>query len=140
MSGYDRKLWEAADSLLGGELFLEEEEMETEELPAEGEEEMVDLDEPLPDMPVEEEAGLTNTKIMQVIDDLAAETEDEEKDEFLKNLSAELEDDQKMECMISICERLFEDMDQDDQSDEELEDAEPSDDMEDIDLPDEDEI
>jgi len=137
MDKENRRLWEAADSLLGGQLFLEEEEMDMEDAMGDEEEEAIDLDEPMPDMPSDEdEEGLTPSKIMSVIDDVAAESEEETEDEFLKNLSAELEDDVKMDSLMKIIERLFEDMEQDDMSDEELEDT----DVEDIDLPDEDEI
>ena len=139
MDKENRRLWEAADSLLGGQLFLEEEEMEMdmEDVKGDEEEEAIDLDEPMPDMPSDEdEEGLTPSKIMSVIDDVAAESEEETEDEFLKNLSAELEDDVKMDSLMKVIERLFEDMEQDDMSDEELEDT----DVEDIDLPDEDEI
>jgi len=137
MDKENRRLWEAADSLLGGQLFLEEEEMDMEDAMGDEEEEAIDLDEPMPDMPSDEdEEGLTPSKIMSVIDDVAAESEEETEDEFLKNLSAELEDDVKMDSLMKVIERLFEDMEQDDMSDEELEDT----DVEDIDLPDEDEI
>ena len=115
MDKKDRRLWEAADSLLGGQLFLEEEEMEMdmEDTMDAGEEDAIDLDEPMPELTDEDEEGLSPTKIMRVIDDVAAESEEETEDEFLKNLSAELEDDVKMESLIKVIERLFEDMDQD---------------------------
>lgn len=143
MKKTERQLWEAADSLLGGQLFLEEEEELTPEPMAEPGEEMeepVDLDEPMPEMDDDEdEGGISAAKLMSVIDDIAAETDDEAKDEFLKNLSAELEDDSKMESMIAVLERIFEDMDD---SSEEMEDDEEMEDLDvdDIDLPDEDEI
>jgi hypothetical protein len=108
MKKRERQLWESADALLGGQLFLEE---ETDEIAPEevmdDEAEEVDLAEPLPDME-DEETGLTPVKIMRVIDDLAAETEDEVSDEFLKNLSAELEDDVKMELVVTIATKLAE--------------------------------
>lgn len=144
MKKTERQLWEAADSLLGGQLFLEEEEELTPEPMAEPGEEMeepVDLDEPMPEMDDDEdEGGISAEKLMRVIDNIAAETDDEAKDEFLKNLSAELEDDSKMESMIAVLERIFEDMD--DSADEEMDaDEEMEDlDVDDIDLPDEDEI
>jgi hypothetical protein len=143
MKKTERQLWEAADSLLGGQLFLEEEEELTPEPMAEPGEEMeepVDLDEPMPEMDDDEdEGGISAEKLMRVIDNIAAETDDEAKDEFLKNLSAELEDDSKMESMIAVLERIFEDMD--DSSEEEMDDEEMEDvDVDDIDLPDEDEI
>ena len=143
MKKTERQLWEAADSLLGGQLFLEEEEELAPEPMAEPGEEMeepVDLDEPMPEMDDDEdEGGISAEKLMRVIDNIAAETDDEAKDEFLKNLSAELEDDSKMESMIAVLERIFEDMD--DSSEEEMDDEEMEDvDVDDIDLPDEDEI
>ena len=143
MKKTERQLWEAADSLLGGQLFLEEEELTPEPMAEPGEEmeEPVDLDEPMPEMDEDEdEGGISAEKLMRVIDNVAAETDDETKDEFLKNLSSELEDDSKMESMITVLERIFEDMD--DSADEEMDaDEEMEDlDVDDIDLPDEDEI
>ena len=143
MKKTERQLWEAADSLLGGQLFLEEEELTPEPMAEPGEEmeEPVDLDEPMPEMDEDEdEGGISAEKLMRVIDNIAAETDDEAKDEFLKNLSAELEDDSKMDSMIAVLERIFEDMDDSSEDemdpDEEMEDL----DVDDIDLPDEDEI
>lgn len=139
MKKTERQLWEAADSLLGGQLFLEEEEQELMSEPEmESDEEMgepVDLDGPMPEMDEEDEGGMSAEKLMRVIDDIAAESKDETKDEFLKNLSAELEDDSKMESMMAVLERVFEDMgeEEDDMGDEDV-------DVDDIDLPSEDEI
>ena len=73
MKKTERQLWEAADSLLGGQLFLEEEEELTPEPMAEPGEEMeepVDLDEPMPEMDDDEdEGGISAEKLMRVIDD-----------------------------------------------------------------------
>ena len=154
MKKTERQLWEAADSLLGGQLFLEEEEQELMSEPEmEPDQEMgepVDLDEPMPEMDEDEdEGGMSAEKLMRVIDDIAAESDDETKDEFLKNLSAELEDDSKMESMMAVLERVFEDMgdEEDDMGDEEDdmggEDVDMGGedvDVDDIDLPSEDEI
>jgi len=144
MKKTERQLWEAADSLLGGQLFREQEEQELISEPEMGpEEEMdepVDLDEPMPEMDEDEdEGGISAEKLMRVIDDVAAESDDETKDEFLKNLSSELEDDSKMESMIAVLERVFEDVDEDEDMDED-EDGEEEIDVDDIDLPSEDEI
>jgi ligand-binding sensor protein len=145
MKKTERQLWEAADSLLGGQLFLEEEEQELMSEPEmEPDQEMgepVDLDEPMPEMD-EDEGGMSAEKLMRVIDDIAAESDDETKDEFLKNLSAELEDDSKMESMMAVLERVFEDMgeEEDDMGGEEDDMGEEDVDVDDIDLPSEDEI
>ena len=147
MKKTERQLWEAADSLLGGQLFLEEEEQEPMSEPEmEPDEEMgepVDLDEPMPEMDEDEdEGGMSAEKLMRVIDDIAAESDDETKDEFLKNLSAELEDDSKMESMMAVLERVFEDMGDEEDEDGEEEDVDgfEDEDVDDIDLPSEDEI
>ena len=147
MKKTERQLWEAADSLLGGQLFLEEEEQEPMSEPEmEPDEEMgepVDLDEPMPEMDEDEdEGGMSAEKLMRVIDDIAAESDDETKDEFLKNLSAELEDDSKMESMMAVLERVFEDMGDEEDEDDEEEDVDgfEDEDVDDIDLPSEDEI
>jgi len=146
MKKTERQFWEAADSLLGGQLFLKEEEELMSEPEMEPDQEMgepVDLDEPMPEMDEDEdESGMSAEKLMRVIDDIAAESDDETKDEFLKNLSAELEDDSKMESMMAVLERVFEDMgDEEDGMGEEDVDVDEEDvDVDDIDLPSEDEI
>ena len=54
MKKTERQLWEAADSLLGGQLFLEEEELAPEPMSEPGEE-MEDLDVDDIDLPDEDE-------------------------------------------------------------------------------------